>query len=344
MKICEKRRGQILIKKQEFMSDYRINIINMAIFKEKITPHLRNLIDKGSNAVYRQFVYNDSYPEIKSKFASYDPLNEDGFTPVKGIIHKYSNRVLWKVSYRCAAHCQFCTRRRQIGNKSGKLTKKEIANCIKYISNHKEIEEIILSGGDPFFSPKTLDYILKKIVKINSIKSIRIGTRLPIHLPQAFDSPKLRKVINSLGKFSKKLPIYILIHINHPDELTKESKKVIRNFRKKSLILMSQTVFLRNVNDNFETLYKLFKEIYFLGVIPYYIFRCDYVKGLEPFVCDIRKEQKIMTELTKKLSGIAVPTHVFDVPGKGKIPVPLDFWDGVDLSRCRDFENKEILI
>lgn len=316
----------------------------MAIFKEKITSHLQNLISSGSDAVSRQFVANDLKYNGKNKFVFCDPLNEDNFSPVKGIVHKYSNRVLWKISYECAAHCQFCTRRRQIGNHEGELTKKEIDNCIEYISGHKEVEEIILSGGDPFFSPKKLLYILKKIVEIDSIKIVRIGTRLPIHLPQAFDSQELKKVVNNLVKLSKKLPVYILIHINHPDELTRESRQVIEKLRKKGLILMSQTVFLKNINDNLETLHKLFKDIYFLGIIPYYIFRCDYVTGLESFVCDIKKEQKIMTELTKKLSGIAVPTHIFDVPGKGKIPVPLDFWGDIDLAKCKDFEDKEVLI
>lgn len=313
-------------------------------FKEKITSHLQGLINEGSDAVCKQFVFSDFKYKGKNKFLSCDPLGEDKFVPVKGIVHKYTNRILWKISNECAAHCQFCTRRRQVGSQSGELTKKDIDAGLEYISNHREIEEVILSGGDPFFSPKKLNYILKKIVKINSIKSIRIGTRLPIHYPKSFNSLELKKALNSLGKISRRLPIYILIHINHPDELTKESRKVIGNFRNKGLMLMSQTVFLKGINDEFETLHKLFKEVYYLGIIPYYIFRCDYVKGLESFVCDIKKEQKIMTELTKRLSGIAVPTHVFDVPGKGKIPVPLDFWDGIDLSRCRDFENKEILI
>lgn len=316
----------------------------MDTFKEKITPHLQDLINKGSNAVYKQFVFDNPKYKGKNKFSSCDPLGEDRFVPVKGIVHKYSNRILWKVSNDCAAHCQFCTRRRQVGSQCGELAKKDVNAGLKYISKHKEIEEVILSGGDPFFNPKILNYVLNKIVKIDSVKSIRIGTRLPIHLPQAFNNIELKKILDSLEKFSRRLPIYILIHINHPDELTKESRRVIKNFRKKGLILLSQTVFLKNINDNFETLYKLFKEIYLLGVIPYYIFRCDYVKGLESFVCDIKKEQEIMTELTKKLSGIAVPTYVFDVPGKGKIPVPLDFWDGIDLSKCRDFEDKEILI
>lgn len=316
----------------------------MKKFKEKITPHLKKLIKNGSDAVYRQFVSSDPGNKAGREFASFDPLNEENYIPVKGIIHKYSNRVLWRLSYKCAAHCQFCTRRRQIGDDSGNLTKKDINKGLEYISNHKEVEEVILSGGDPLFSPKILDYVLENLIKIDSIKSLRIGTRLPIHLPQMFDSPILIKTINNLSKYSKKLPIYILIHINHPDELTKESKDIIKKLRNKGLILMSQTVFLKDINDNMITFNKLFREIYFLGIIPYYIFRCDYVKGLESFICDIKKEQQIMTELTKTLSGIAVPKYVIDVAGKGKIPVPLDFWDGVGLTKCRDFEDKEVFI
>lgn len=313
-------------------------------FKEKITPHLRQIIDSGSDAVCRQFVCSDFDMGKKSKCISLDPLHEEECTLVKGIVHKYASRVLWKVSYICAAHCQFCTRRRQVGTLDGKLSKKDIEAGLKYIAEHKEIEEVILSGGDPLFSPRDTRYILSKLINIESVKSIRIGTRLPMHSPQTFKNLEVRKLIDDLGVISKKRPIYLLIHINHPDELSKESRDVIKKLRKKRLILLSQSVFLRGINDNFDTLSRLFREIYFLGIIPYYIYRCDYVKGLEEFICDIKKEQEIMTELTRRLPGIAVPTHVFDVPGKGKIPVPLDFWDGVDLSKCRDFEDGEILI
>ncbi len=316
----------------------------MKQFEEKITLHLQELINKGSKAVGNQFICDEKKYEGKINFPSDDPLNEEKFMPVKGIVHKYGNRILWKISYECAAHCQFCTRRRQVGSMKGELTNVEIDKCIEYILQHKEIEEIIISGGDPFFSPKKLDYILKQIVKIDSIKIIRIGTRLPIHLPQAFESVEIKRSLDHLEKISKILPVYVLIHINHPDELTSESRKVIKQIRMKGITVMSQTVFLKNINDNFETLHTLFKEIYFLGMIPYYIFRCDYVKGLESFVCDIKKEQKIMTELTKKLSGISVPKHVIDVSGKGKIPVPINFWENIDLSRCIDFEDNEILI
>lgn len=316
----------------------------MNSFSEKLTPHLKKLIENGSNAISGQFIAGELKSTPERNFISHDPLNEDNFIPVRGIVHKYSNRVLWKLSYECAAHCQFCTRRRQVGSKSGDLTKKDIKAGLEYILNHKEIEEVILSGGDPLFNPKVLNYALEGLIKIDSIKSLRIGTRLPIHCPQMFDNPILIKTINNISKYSKELPIYMLIHINHPDELTRESVEVIKKLRNKGLILMSQTVFLKDINDNTEILDKLFREIYFLGVIPYYIFRCDYVKGLESFVCDIKKEQEIMTELTKKLSGIAVPKHVFDVPGKGKIPIPLNFWKKIDLSRCSDFEDKEVLI
>lgn len=312
--------------------------------KEKITPHLHNIIKGGSDAVARQFIRSDFNVEKNAECLSLDPLHEEEHTSIKGIVHKYANRVLWKVSFSCAAHCQFCTRRRQVGNLDGNLSKKDIKAGLEYIASHKEIEEVILSGGDPLFNPEDTGYILNKLANIKSIKSIRIGTRLPIHSPQAFKNIKIKRLINNLEKISKKRPIFLLIHINHPDELTSESRAVITDLRRKGLILLAQSVFLKNVNDKFETLHELFKEIYYLGIIPYYIFRCDYVKGLESFICDIRKEQKIMTELTKKLSGIAVPTHVFDVPGKGKIPVPLDFWDGIDLSRCKDFDDKEIFV
>jgi len=172
-------------------------------FNEKITPHLQGLINKGSDAICKQFVFSELEGEIENKFASNDPLNEDALVPVRGIVHKYTNRVLWKVSYKCAAHCQFCTRRRQVGSHNGELTKKDIDTDIKYISNHKEIEEVILSGGDPLFNPKTTSYILERLIEIDSIRSIRIGTRLPIHFPQAFDSQKIKEIISNLGKYSK---------------------------------------------------------------------------------------------------------------------------------------------
>lgn len=315
----------------------------MSILKEKITQHLRSLISSGSSAVERQFIVGNTSVG-GDVFMSNDPLEEESHLVMRGIVHKYENRVLWKVSYRCAAHCQFCTRLRQIGTKDGDLEYEDIEKGLRYLSNHPEINEVILSGGDPLFAPQVTETIFNGLIQIPSIKVIRIGTRMPVHLPSAFAGKFLRKLLDTISEVAFSRPIYMLMHIDHSDELTAETVNVIAQLRRMGLILLSQTVFLKGINDNEASLKNLFESLYHLGVIPYYIYRCDYVAGLEHFVCDILNERRIMTNLRRELSGIAVPTYVIDVPGKGKIPVPLEFWDGVDLTQCVDFDGEKILI
>jgi lysine 2,3-aminomutase len=315
----------------------------MSVLKEKMTPYVRGLVLNGSSAIEKQFVVTED-SVMNSVFTDNDPLEEESHLVIKGIVHKYENRVLWKVSYRCAAHCQFCTRLRQIGKKDGDLDDQDIERGLQYLSSHSEINEVILSGGDPLFAPQTTETIFNGLIQLPSIKIIRIGTRMPVHLPTAFTGKFLRKLLETISDIAFSRPIYMLIHIDHPDELTVETANVIAQLRKIGLILLSQTVFLKGINDNEASLKKLFESLYHLGVIPYYIYRCDYVAGLERFVCDIFDERRIMTNLRRELSGIAVPTYVIDVPGKGKIPVPLEFWDGVDLTQCVDFDGERILI
>lgn len=315
----------------------------MSVLKEKMTPYLRTLIFNGSSAIEKQFIVTQA-PSDSKVFADEDPLGEESHLIIKGIVHKYKNRVLWKVSYRCAAHCQFCTRLRQIGTKDGDLDDRDIERGLRYLSDHSEIDEVILSGGDPLFAPQTTETIFNGLIQLASIKVIRIGTRMPVHLPSAFAGKFLKKLLATISNVAFSRPIYMLIHIDHPDELTIETINVIAQLRRMGLILLSQTVFLKGINDSEASLKKLFESLYHLGVIPYYIYRCDYVAGLERFVCDILDERRIMTNLRKELSGIAVPTYIIDVPGKGKIPVPLEFWDGVDLTQCVDFDGERILI
>lgn len=315
----------------------------MSVLKEKLTPYLRALILSGSSAIAKQFVPTQLFPS-EDVFTDDDPLGEESHLVMKGIVHKYKNRVLWKVSYKCAAHCQFCTRLRQIGTKDGDLDPDDITRGLQYLSDHSEIDEVILSGGDPLFVPKATETIFNGLIQIPSIKVIRIGTRMPVHLPSAFAGKFLQELLSTISKVTFVRPIYMLIHIDHMDELTSETVRVIAQLRRMGLILLSQTVFLKGINDDEVSLKKLFQSLYQLGVIPYYIFRCDYVAGLERFVCDIRDERRIMTNLRRELSGIAVPTYVIDVPGKGKIPVPLEFWNGVDLTQCMDFDGERILI
>ena len=308
--------------------------------KEKITPHLQRKIRDGSNAIARQFqMQNDSSNTADAN----DPLGEETlFSPVKGIVHKYSNRVLWKTTYRCAAHCRFCTRIRQIGSPEGDLEDADIISALCYIKSHPEIDDVILSGGDPLVVPQVSMRIIAGLRNIPSVQVVRIGTRLPIHSPKSISSPHVKLVFRELQACADNFQTYVLVHVNHPDELDYEVVDAIRTIRAYGFPVLSQTVFLKTVNDKDEILEELFKKLYYMGVTPYYIYRCDCVKGLEQFVCDIEREREIMTTLHKRMSGIALPRYIVDVEGVGKIPVPLGFWDVSDITRCRDYQGKII--
>jgi lysine 2,3-aminomutase len=306
--------------------------------QEKFTPYLNKQFSNPAIAEQYIILPND----ILNKFQNLDPLAEDSHQPIKGLIHKYENRALIKVSYRCAAHCRFCTRIRQIGSDEGDIDDAQIQEMMGYLRKHTEITDVILSGGDPLYTPKQTLQLLNELDKIESIRVIRIGTRLPVHNPDSFKTPLLKQVLERITEIASRKPLYILIHFEHPDELTAETIEVIKLLKKTGANLLSQTVFLKGINNTFPTLKNLFENLYWNGVTPYYIYRCDYVKGLEHFVCDIEEEIQIMTELRKVLSGIAYPTYIVDVEGKGKIPVPLNFWQNVQVNTCTDFNNTNI--
>lgn len=310
---------------------------------QRITRHLAQMINRGSDAVERQYRWQ---PLIGSTlFPEDDSLGEETrFSPVKGLVHKFGNRVLWKVSYRCVAHCQFCTRSRQIGSPQGDLSADDIRRALDYITATPQIDEVILSGGDPFATPRVTANLLHSLFDIRSVKVIRLGTRVPLQAPQSLSSPPMRTLLSTIRHAACHRPIFILVNAQHPDELTPQVHCALHKLRQTGASMLSQTVFLRGVNDDVDVLADLFRSLYYLGVIPYYIYRCDYVRGLERFVCPIEREQRIMTELRRRLSGIAVPTYVVDVPGRGKIPVPLAFWDGTDLSHCRDFDDQVVAL
>ncbi len=311
--------------------------------REKISPHIKRLIEEGNNAIELQF--KSLSKKLKKSSFKFDPLAEDTlYSPARGLTHKFSNRLLWKINLNCASYCQFCTRRRQIGLENKILSRKDIKKGINYLYQHKEIEDVIISGGDPFCTPKATEFLIKEIDKINSVKVIRIGTRLPIHSPELLARKEILSLMKIISKISTKKPIFVLLHVEHPSELTHMAKNFIQSIKKTGAIVLSQTVFLKKINDNVDVLASLFTGLYHLGVIPYYIYRCDYVRGLEKFICPIRKEMLIMTKLRKTLSGIAIPTYVIDVEGRGKIPVPLNFWRGTNLSECNDFDGKKIQI
>lgn len=302
----------------------------------KISPHLKSLAKKHPQ-IKRQF-YPSAEENKSSKRCFVDPLIEEDYLKTKGLYHKYPKRVLILLTLACASYCRFCTRKRRISElKEAQLNNKDIDNIVNYLKKYPEVNEVIFSGGDPFMSPKELIEAIKKISRLAQIKIIRIHTRVPISAPELVK----KNLIDSLRKIKEKT-LYISLHFEHPAELTPPTIKIIKDLKASGAILLSQSVFLTKVNDNFETLSELYTRLSELGVRPYYIFHCDPVIGSEHFIVPLKKEVEIMTKLRKELSGIACPTFVIDTPnGSGKIPVPLDFWK-FEKRSFTDYNNKKI--
>lgn len=267
-----------------------------------------------------------------------DPLMEESFTKKHGLVYKYSGRVLVELNNICANYCPFCTRKRETFQKEKwELNKNDLSNIFDFLDKKSEIKEVIISGGDPLMSPTLLMNFLTDLEKRKQIKIIRIHTRMPIVAPL-----KINKIIFKFLKTYKKI-IYLSLHCNLVEEIDDECTKMIKKLRKLGLILYSQTVFLKGINDSVEKLQKLFEKLLELGIRPYYLYRCDQVVGLEKFVVPFEKEKEIMTELKKRMSGLACPTYVIDSPeGSGKIPVLLNFWKSEN--EFVDFNNKLIVI
>jgi len=302
----------------------------------KISPYLQKLAKK-SQAIRKQF-----YPSKKEKKSSQkafiDPLLEDKFMPTRGICHKYPYRVLVELTLNCASFCRFCTRRRKVSDiKRGQLTRQDVDKMIKYVKSKPDIHEVVFSGGDPLVVPDLLVYALEKFYRLPQLKIIRIHTRVPVSDPRLLN----KKILDAFSKIKKKT-FYLSIHFEHPDELTPQTIKAIKKLRETGAILLSQSVFLKGINDSYLILKELFTRLAELGVRPYYIYHCDLVKGIEHFIVPIKKEIQIMTKLRKNTSGLAFPFHVIDAPnGSGKVPVPLAFWK-FDPPSFTDFKDKRI--
>lgn len=304
---------------------------------KKISPHLQQLSTQ-SKAVKKQF-YKSQQENTHSKQAFVDPLLEDSHKPVKGLVHKYKSRVLIELTMDCAAYCRFCTRRREVSDiEKGLINTSEVDQMFRYLKKHPEVNELVFSGGDPLMVNDLLIMALNKLSKLKTVKIIRVHTRVPVSNPSLLK----QNLLDTLTRLNQHKTLYLSVHFEHPDEFTAPTIKAVQKLKKTGAILLSQSVFLKGVNDNYDTLYQLFSRLAELGIRPYYIYHCDLVCGVEHFIVPIQKEVTIMTKLRKNLSGIAFPIHVVDTPnGAGKIPVPLGFWH-FDSSSFTDFKDKKI--
>ena len=303
----------------------------------RLSPHLEKLT-KICPAIHREFVPSKKEEQDEARTFE-DPLIEEHYTATRGLVHKYGNRALVLLTMNCAAYCRFCTRRRKVSDiEKGVLTEKDLNNMEKYLKKHSEIKELIFSGGDPTTVPALLKKALQKFTKLPQIKIIRVASRLPTSDPRLVN----KKLIAALSVV-KKQPLYLMVHFEHPAEITQESIAAIKKLQKVSTMCLNQSVSLQGVNDSVKTLYELYSRLVEIGVKPYYHFRCDPVKGAEHFIVPFKKEVKIMTELRKKLSGLASPMYVVDAPnGSGKVPVALEFWSVNYKKGYSDFLNKKI--
>jgi lysine 2,3-aminomutase len=279
----------------------------------RITEYYLDLIKKYP--VLRKTVI-PTLSEFKiSDGESNDPLKEEGHNPTKCIVHKYPDRALFLVTNFCSTNCRYCTRSRIFEDQSDTLSsisKRDIDDAINYITEHKELRDIIISGGDPLtLSDGNLDYILQKIRAIKHIEIIRIGTKMPVVLPQRITT----KLINILKKYH---PLYMSIHFTHPLEITPECSKALNKIANVGIVMRSQTVLLKGVNDDVEIMKNLMHKLLINRVTPYYIYNTDYIIGSEHFRCSIDKGLEIIKGLRGFTSGYAIPSYVVDTE-HGKI-------------------------
>ncbi len=303
-------------------------------FQARINPYYLSLIRYPGDPIWLQAVPDEV--ELYDIDAQEDPLNEDEMSPVPNITHRYPDRVLFLTTSQCGLYCRFCTRKRKVGD-SSKINMRELEAAFQYLEQHTEINDVILSGGDPLMlTDAMLEKILARLRQIPHIQIIRLGTKMPCVLPQRI-TPQLCEMIK------KYHPIYVNTHFNHPWEITEESKQACEMLVNAGVPVGCQTVLLKGVNDDPEVMKELMKKLLAIRVRPYYIYQADLTKGANHFRTPIDVGLEIMDNLRGHISGLAVPQFVIDAPGGGgKIPLLPDYVLARDKEKIilRNYKNE----
>jgi lysine 2,3-aminomutase len=282
-----------------------------------ITPYFFNLIDRNDpDCPVRRQVIPRGGEMVVSEEEMLDSLGEDAHSPVPGLVHRYPDRVLFLVTDRCAAYCRYCTRSRLVSNAQDYNFHPEYERGLRYIEAHPEVRDVLLSGGDPLLlSDRKLDHLLGRLRAIKHVEFIRIGSRIPVFLPQRI-TPELCEVFKRHG------PIWMSIHVNHPKECTQELKDACDRLAFAGVPLGNQSVLLRGVNDDAEVMRALVHRLLRMRVRPYYLYQMDLITGGSHFKVDVRKGIEIIRALRGHTTGYAVPQYVIDAPGGGgKVPI-----------------------
>jgi len=286
-----------------------------------VTPYFASLMDPSNpNCPIRR----QAIPRIEeirlSKNEMVDPLGEDNHSPVPGLVHRYPDRVLLLVTDQCAVYCRYCTRRRLVGSSERSITQGNFEEVLKYLKSHRKVRDVLLSGGDPLLlENERVEEILSRLRALPHIELLRIGTRVPVTLPQ--------RITGGLVRMLKKYhPLMISIHFSHPKEITDQVRRACGELADGGIPLGSQTVLLKGINDKPYIMKKLVHELLKIRVRPYYIYQCDLAMGTEHFRTSVATGIQIMEKLRGHTTGYAVPTYVVDAPGGGgKIPLQPDY-------------------
>ncbi|MCS7046303.1 MAG: KamA family radical SAM protein [Gemmataceae bacterium] len=289
-----------------------------AEYKLAIPPYYFSLIDVNDPHDPIRLQSVTSPLEAKSSFEMEDPLEEDQDSPVPGITHRYPDRVLMVTTHVCTMYCRFCTRKRATMVRGGwDAVNRDDERMIDYIRAHREIRDVIVSGGDPLTLPyPKLQWYLHQLRDIPHVDVVRIGTRVPTTLPQKLFDKELIDILASAEK------VWIQTHFNHPREITPEVARVAKTLLRAGMPLNNHTVLMKGINDDVETMRQLMRALLRVKIRPYYLFHCDPVTGAGHFRTSIWKGLEIMEGLRGHISGLAVPTYAVDAPhGGGKIPL-----------------------
>lgn len=303
-----------------------------------VTPYFFNLIHPADpDCPIRRQVVPRREETARAPWELADPCGEDAHSPVPGLVHRYPDRVLFLVTDRCAAYCRYCTRSRLVSNAAGYDFHPDFDRQIDYIARHPEIRDVLLSGGDPLLlSDDKLESLLARLRAIPHVEFLRLGTRIPVFLPQRI-TPELSAMLRRYH------PLFISIHSNHPAELTLEVRDALARLADAGIPLGNQSVLLRHVNDSLPVMKAHLHKLLRCRVRPYYLYQCDLIEGSAHLRASVRRGIEIMQGLRGHTSGYAIPQFVIDAPGGGgKVPINPDYILSHNRDRIviRNFEGR----
>lgn len=287
-----------------------------SLFKWQVTPYYASLMDPHDTGcpIRRQVVPATDELEDDFPVMELDPLEEQAHSPVKNLIHNYDDRVAFCVAHECAVYCRYCLRKRMVGEGENAMNKQELQQGIDYIASQPQIHDVLLTGGDPLtLSDGNLEWIITRLRAIDHVEIIRLGSRYPVLNPY--------RITDELCRIcSENHPIWFNTHYNHPKELTEDAAGAIDRLTRAGVPVGNQTVLLRGINDNANTLKELFNRLVALRIRPYYLYQANLIGGTRHFRTSIEKGMQLMEELRGRITGFAIPQYVLDTP-HGKIPL-----------------------